>query len=88
MSPRYDISSPGPEVVKLFIHSTQLSMNLYHAHKYQNANNCWHFILTFICLINTTSESLKQEKSIIFINLVLCAVEISFSVELRMKKVL
>ena len=46
-------------------------------------------ILTFISMINTTSEILKARKFCIFSAfLLLCAVEISCSVELSMKKVL
>ena len=43
-------------------------------------------ILTFISIINTTSESLKARKVFILSFLALLVVEISCSVELNMKK--
>ena len=45
-------------------------------------------ILTFISMINTTSENLKQTTSSFVGVLVLWAVELSCTVELGMKKVL
>ena len=39
-----EYTRPGPEVIKLFPCSTQLSMKIFSANKYENANYCWHFI--------------------------------------------
>ena len=60
---------PVPEVIKLFFRPNTTKHETYHAHKCQNANNCWHFNIykhDKISIINTTCESLKARKVFIF----------------------
>ena len=40
---RYSLENPGPEVIKLFSFSTQLSMKCFLLINVKTANNCWHF---------------------------------------------
>ena len=58
LGPRYDISGPGPEVVKLFSPSTQLSVKFIMLINVKTIVG----ILTFMSMINTTSESFKARK--------------------------
>ena len=55
--------------MKLFSCLTQLE--IYHAHKCKNANNCWHFnswnFNIYISMINTMCETLKARNVIISI---------------------
>ena len=79
-----ELNKPGPEVLKLFSCSTQLSMKII---LLMNVNMPTIVdILTFMSMVNTTSERLKARN--FFICYFLLAVEISCSVELSMKKVL
>ena len=55
---------PGPEVIKLFLCSTQLSMKFIMLINVKMPTSVG--ILSFISMINTTSESLKARKVIIF----------------------
>ena len=74
--------------MKTFFILNSAEHEIYPAHKCLNANNCWHFNiyehdkLTFISMINTTSERISLFVSIlVFRSSCLC------SVELSMKKV-
>ena len=69
----------GPEVIKLFPCSTQLSMKFIQLINIKMPLIVG--ILIFISMINTTSERLKARKVFIFTFSILLAVEISCSVE-------
>ena len=61
-------------VYETFFMFNSTEHKVYHAHKCLDANNGWHLptivgILTFISMINTTSENLKARKNLYFSNL-------------------
>ena len=56
---------PGPEVIKLF-HATQLSMTFIMHLNVKMPTNVG--ILTFICILNTMSASLKARNSSYFLH--------------------
>ena len=62
------ILDPGPEVIKLFSCSTQLSTKCISAHEPYVG------ILTFISKTNTTSKSIKARKSLFFSSLVFMSI--------------
>ena len=65
----HQLSLRQREVTKLFSCSTQLSMKIYPPHNVKMPTNLG--ILTFICIINTTSESLNTREFLFFSILVL-----------------
>ena len=75
---------PGPEVIKLFSYSTQLSTKFILLINVKMPTIVG--ILTFMCMINTRLRDLKQETYLFVGILVLRAVEILCSAESRMKK--
>ena len=73
----------GPCVVKLFLYSTQLSTNfvLLTNVKMQTIVG----ILTIICMINTTSETLKARNSLYFISILVFVSSCNFQARLRLR---
>ena len=77
----------GPEVINLFSYSTQLSTNIILLIKVKVPTIVG--ILTYISMINTTSDRLLKARNFLFVRmLVLCAVESWSSIELSTKQVL
>ena len=56
-----EVSCPGPEIIKLFSYSTQLSIKCIMLIN-DKMPTIIGMILTFISMINTTSENLKARK--------------------------
>ena len=86
LEPFHCFKNSGPEVIKLFPFSTQLSMKFILLIYVEMPTFVG--ILTYISMINTTSERLKARNFFICWSFSSLSVEISCSVELSMKKVL
>ena len=89
-SDRNDFTNPvqiGPEITKLFSYSTQLNEHVIN-HAYNVKMSTIVGILTFISMINSTSESLKARDVFIF-QYFSFSVQMKFDAQLlNMKKVL